>query len=462
MDWIHCTVHDLAIRSRLRLLVRTVIFWGDSLPDWELRRRRFTDRAAASGVLVSEEQPSHSAFDMTKVGELPALRELLRISDAVMRANYFDEALEVIAEQILAINASSVSISRWERQHNAVRTLINVGALAEGEERWPENELYPVIDDGHVTDLLRHGLPYTIAIDDERVDPAEVAWLREIGKESELAVPVMYEDVIWGELWATGVDGRRFGADDVQLLHAIAAYAAVAIGRSELFSTVRRFAHQDPLTGLANRRELERCFEEMDWQTEGPALLVCDIDGFKAVNDRDGHPAGDVLLRHIASAISEIASSTSGAIAVRLGGDEFCILLPRSTLARAERFARDASSAVRGSVGRERHAELGCSGFGPQVDSGQELIAAADAALLEAKRLRARSFSVGVAGPHVVPGGTTEREAVWQEARRATDRLLPVSSNYSTSIVRQTPFRHWKFLLYRHITPSTRRRGRYR
>ena len=133
MDWIHCTVHDLAIRSRRRLLVRTVIFWGDSLPDWELRRRRLTDRAAVSGVLVSEAQQSHSAVDMAKAGELPALRELLRISDAVMRANYFDEALEVIAEQaLLAINASSVSISRWERQHNAVRTLINVGALGRG------------------------------------------------------------------------------------------------------------------------------------------------------------------------------------------------------------------------------------------------------------------------------------------------------------------------------------------
>jgi diguanylate cyclase (GGDEF)-like protein len=403
-----------------------VIFWGDSLPDWELRRRRLTGHAAASGELVSEAQQSHSAFDVAKAAELPALRELLRISDAVMRANYFDEALEVIAEQaLLALNASSVSISRWERQHNAVRTLINVGVLGEGEERWPENELYPVIDDGHVTELIRHGLPYTISIDDESVDPAEAAWLREIGKESELAVPVMYEDVIWGELWATGVDGRRFGADDVQLLHAIAAYAAVAIGRSELFSTVWRFAHQDPLTGLANRRELERCFEEMDWETESPALLVCDLDGFKAVNDRDGHPAGDVLLRHVASSLSEIASSTSGAIAVRLGGDEFCILLPRSTLAGTERFARDASRAVRRSIGANVTLSWGAAAFGPQAHSGQELIAAADAALLEAKRLGPGRFSVGVAGPHVVPGGTREREAVSEEARRATDRLLP-------------------------------------
>jgi diguanylate cyclase (GGDEF)-like protein len=396
------------------------------VPDWELRRRRLTGREAASGELVGETQQSYPAFDMTKAAELPVLRELLRISEAVMRANYFDEALEVIAEQaLLALNASSVSISRWERQHNAVRTLINVGVLGAGEERWPENELYPVIDDGHVAELLRHGLPYTIAVDDKSVDPAEAAWLREIGKESELAVPVMHEDVIWGELWATGVGGRRFGADDVQLLHAIAVYAAVAIGRSELFSTVWRFAHQDPLTGLANRRELERCFDETDWETERPALLIGDLDGFKAINDRDGHPAGDVLLRDVAGTLNELASSTDGATAVRLGGDEFCILLPRSTLAGAERFARDASRAVRRAFGANVTLSWGAAAFGPQTHSGQELIAAADAALREAKRLGPGRFSVGVAGPHVVPGNTSERRAVSDEARRATDRLVP-------------------------------------
>ena len=72
----------------------------------------------------------------------------------------------------------------------------------------------------------------------------------------------------------------------MQLLQAIAAYVAVAIGRSELLSTVWRYAYQDPLTGLANRRELERRFDEMNWETVSPAILVCDLDRFKQINDQ--------------------------------------------------------------------------------------------------------------------------------------------------------------------------------
>ena len=183
---------------------------------------------------------------------------LLEISQAVQRAQYFDEALEVIAEQaLLALDAASLSISRWERPDNVLRTLVNVGDLGPGEERWPENELYPVTDDQHVVELLQHGRPYISSIDDENVDPAAVAVLRRVNKESELAVAVMFDDTMWGELWATGAGGRRFGLDDIQLLQAIAAHVAVAIGRTELFSMVWRYAFEDPLTGLANRRKID-------------------------------------------------------------------------------------------------------------------------------------------------------------------------------------------------------------
>ncbi len=55
---------------------------------------------------------------------------------------------------------------------------------------------------------------YVNAIDAPHTDPAATRLLRELGKESELAVPVMYESSMWGELWATGAGGRRFGPDD--------------------------------------------------------------------------------------------------------------------------------------------------------------------------------------------------------------------------------------------------------
>src|SRR5690242_8787372 len=114
------------------------------------------------------------------MADAPVLRALLRISRAVSRAGYFDEALEVIAEQaLLALDAASVSISRWEPE-TQVRTLINVGTLGTGEQRWPEAEIYDVRDDGPVMSLLRHGQPYVFTLDEAEANPAEAQWLRRL------------------------------------------------------------------------------------------------------------------------------------------------------------------------------------------------------------------------------------------------------------------------------------------
>jgi diguanylate cyclase (GGDEF)-like protein len=391
--------------------------------EWALRRRRLAN--GESIVLGPIAELGDHELELADAAELPVLRALLRISQAVMRATFFDEALEVIAEQtLLALGAASVSISRWEPQVDAVRTLINVGALGPDEERWPDNELYSAAGDQPVSRLLHTGLPYVIAIDDDEVDAIEAMWLRHIGKDCELAVPVMYRDVMWGELWVTGVGNRRFGSDDVQLLQAIAAYVAVAIGRSELLSTVWQYAYQDPLTGLANRRELERRFDEMDWETVSPAVLVCDLDRFKQINDQQGHPAGDVLLKRVATVLGDLTAPIEGAMAVRLGGDEFCIVLPHSDLVDAERFAIEASAAVRRWVGTTVTLSWGGTASGTQKCSGQALMEAADAALLEAKTLGPGCFSVGVVGSTLPGGSSNRRRAEPHSGRRAVDLLL--------------------------------------
>lgn len=68
---------------------------------------------------------------------MPVLKALLSISEAVSRADYFDQVLEVIAEQArTALAAASLSISRWEPEHVALRILVNVGDLAPHERRW--------------------------------------------------------------------------------------------------------------------------------------------------------------------------------------------------------------------------------------------------------------------------------------------------------------------------------------
>ena len=93
----------------------------------------------------------------------------------------------------------------------------------------------------------------------------------------------------------------------------------------------RRIAHlarHDPLTDLPNRRlfqeQLERSLAELDPESGTLALLCLDLDGFKAVNDTLGHPAGDVLLHEVASRLRDVLSPHD--VVARLGGDEFAII----------------------------------------------------------------------------------------------------------------------------------------
>jgi diguanylate cyclase (GGDEF)-like protein/PAS domain S-box-containing protein len=88
-------------------------------------------------------------------------------------------------------------------------------------------------------------------------------------------------------------------------------------------AALERAANCDPLTGLWNRRYLEEAAAAHD----GPgALLLCDLDGFKQVNDELGHPAGDAVIRAVADRLTEVVRETD--VVARLGGDEFAVLCP--------------------------------------------------------------------------------------------------------------------------------------
>lgn len=92
-------------------------------------------------------------------------------------------------------------------------------------------------------------------------------------------------------------------------------------------------AGRDPLTGLRNRRSIERRFDEL-FRTGFRTMAVIDLDKFKAINDTHGHAVGDVVLRSVASALQDDRDTK----AIRMGGEEFLLLLrgPDSAL-RAER-----------------------------------------------------------------------------------------------------------------------------
>ncbi len=393
-----------------------------------LERNQPHGRAASPerAIAGSGETAGSLLLDPAVVDDVRALRAVLKVSQAVLGAHRFNDALEVIAEQTrAALGAASFSISRWERERGVLRTMINVGELGPGEQRWPTDEEYPLADYRDVAELLAQGRPYITTLDDDHIDPAVESLLRRLNKYSELAVPVMYEGAMWGELWATGADRRRFGPDDVRLLQAIAAQISVAISTSELFSEVSRYAYQDPLTGLANRRRLDEGLRELGDNEGDLTVLMCDLDGFKEVNDREGHTAGDALLRGVAGVLSEVASGLRASLVARLGGDEFCVVLRAASLTEAERFAHAASAQIARELRPGISLCWGAAARDSHTRTGHELIAAADAALLEAKRLGPGRLRLRAPGDHGLPAGVEWRRASAPSGRRATDDLIP-------------------------------------
>src|SRR6478752_1400442 len=149
---------------------------------WRVPERGVSHHLRVGRRAVRVPHGAGAAIDIAVPEDRAVLRTMLRISNAVLRANYFDEVLEVVAEQALAaLGASSLSVSRWERDSDTLRTLINVGDLQPGDQRWPDHDIYPITDDPYVAGLLQHGRPYMHAIDDPAITPAALDYLRRAG-----------------------------------------------------------------------------------------------------------------------------------------------------------------------------------------------------------------------------------------------------------------------------------------
>ena len=133
---------------------------------------------------------------------------------------------------------------------------------------------------------------------------------------------------------------RTFGEDEVQELEELALRAGPAVENARRFSEARQLADLDALTGLHNRRyfheTLAREVARAHRYNRDLALIIFDLDDFKAINDRIGHLAGDSVLAEAAERIRDVVRSAD--IACRVGGDEFAVILPESKLSDADQL----------------------------------------------------------------------------------------------------------------------------
>ena len=173
-------------------------------------------------------------------------------------------------------------------------------------------------------------------------------------------------------------------------------------------------ARIDVLTGLGNRRSfdetLERELSAARRHATPLSVLVADLDGFKAVNDRHGHPAGDEALRQVAHVLVDTVRRPDACF--RWGGDEFAVVLPRTSPEAAELVANRVRAAVADGVHVPGGHRLGISVGIADLRADQvpaELLAAADEALLTAKAARPEARGPSWRFPRVQARGTARR-----------------------------------------------------
>jgi diguanylate cyclase (GGDEF)-like protein len=205
-----------------------------------------------------------------------------------------------------------------------------------------------------------------------------------------LAVPVQTDMVRVGMLAVySRRPGRVFDDERLDELEELAERAGPAIENARRFREARQLADLDALTGLHNRRyfheTLAREVARAHRYDRQLALIVFDVDDFKAVNDRVGHLSGDAVLAEIAERVRSVVRSAD--VACRIGGDEFAVICPESSLADAHLLSERLQATVAGrpvvQVGRldlsAGVAEL------RQGDDAPGLFERADEALYQAK-----------------------------------------------------------------------------
>lgn len=201
---------------------------------------------------------------------------------------------------------------------------------------------------------------------------------------------LVLEDQLYGTVTLTRE--RPFSPDETETLETVLANFAYPLRNATMYRDALAAATRDPLTGLSNRAALSAV---MDREVElarrhgsDLAVIMVDLDRFKAVNDQYGHPVGDLVLRAIAATIRSCVRDSD--MVFRYGGEEFCVVLSSTSLEGAMRLAERLRRSIEAERVRSARgiitstASFGVAALHP-TDDGTRLIERADDALLESK-----------------------------------------------------------------------------
>ena len=222
---------------------------------------------------------------------------------------------------------------------------------------------------------------------------------------SALALPLEGVNGLVGVLALYSVEQDAFSADHLRILQAISSKLAMSVENAVKYQQAENSATTDYLTGLPNARSLflhlDREIARCARTKENLAIMVCDINGFKQVNDSYGHLEGDRMLRLFAHNVKDACRDYD--YVARMGGDEFVIVVPNITPEAAkEKTALFNSIAVQAGVtvcGKEQISlSVGVAVFPDDAADAEQLLAHADHRMYFAKRTHYEETAGATAG----------------------------------------------------------------
>ena len=254
-----------------------------------------------------------------------------------------------------------------------------------------------------------NGLTYTVARSGETIIVEDmqnhslfqnipVHWIGSI-----IGIPLKVGNTIVGVMNLSRSTVGGFSASELRLLSLLSDQAAVAISNASLHQMISRQAYSDTLTGLPNRRALDERLEEEVVSARRNnysfAVIMMDLDGFKAVNDTYGHTAGDEVLRLVFTEMARGVRTTD--FLARYGGDELTLILSQTELGSAQVVSEkimEGMKKIKYRLPDGKRLKLGITGgialYPVHARSGPDLLRAADAALYHAKKYKRGSFEI--------------------------------------------------------------------
>ncbi len=363
--------------------------------------------AAASMHPVAKGSPRSPTREGTQGQNRPMDHLLDQISETVSSARTLEELTRPLLEMLESVTGlESTYLTTIDLQQSIQSILYarNVGGM-----QIPEGLSVPW-GDTLCRRALDEGRPFA---DDVAARWGDSQAARALGIQTYLSTPVHLADgSLYGTLCAASAARHELPQRAQRMLSLFAALIAQQVEREQLVhklieanSLLRAFATTDPLTQLANRRALQQELGRrlaLAAQRGTPVMVAfVDLDGFKAINDRHGHDAGDQFLVALAGRLRVVLHADE--MAARMGGDEFVILAwgPADPAAQpgAEQALRD--RVFEATVGDYRlegdlrlpyaGASVGVLGAAPGMLDAVQVLRAADAAMYAVKRRRQAS-----------------------------------------------------------------------